>query len=190
MDAGVWVAYGLKDADRHYPQAKAVIREVVTRKIKGVVSLLSLLETMDVIRKRIVERTPRSILDSKGDLERRRFISQKSQEKYQFLIDRITEAVRSDQMLIVDFKGIDIGNVFTNCNDFLSSHFGDINLFKRCLTCGRDYEHYAYKGLGPIDTMHILLAREIGCNYFYTTDQSFKHLFGKPEFNSIRIEII
>jgi len=179
MDAGLLVAYGLGPADKHYVKAKRVIDDIIQGKYRGVVSVLSLLETRDVIRKRLTSNTPKNVLDGKSNLQRKYYLQQESDRKYTTLIDNVTKAAKAKKMFIVDFDGINIGEVFGMCDYLLSMNFGNIELFPFCWLCKRRYEHYEYKGLGPIDAMHFDLAKRLHCNLFITTDQSFSGLNGE-----------
>ena len=179
LDAGVLVAYGLGSVDVHYPKAKQVINDVMNRKYRGVVSVLSLLETKDVIRKRLVNRTPRNVLDVKSNLQRKDYIRQESDKRYTTLINSVTKAAKAKKMLVIDFDGINISEVFAMCDNLLSTNFGDIRLFHRCWMCRRRYDHYEYKGIGPVDAMHFDLAKRIRCDVFITTDKSFSGLDGQ-----------
>ena len=179
LDAGVLVAYGLGSVDYHYPKAKQVIDEIRKGRYRGVISVLSLLETMDVIRKRLVSQTPKNFLDTRPYLQRKEYIRQESEKRYSALIDNLTKAVKAGKMFIVDFDGINISDVFAACNSLLSNNFGDIRFLKRCWLCRRSYHRYEYKGLGPVDAMHFDLAKRIPCNLFITTDKSFSGLDGE-----------
>jgi len=179
MDAGVLVAYGLGHVDVHYPNAKRIIDEITEGKYRGVISVLSLLETMDVIRKRLVSQTPKDFLDARSDLQRKEFIRQESEKRYNALIDNLTKAAKAKKIIIVDFDGVNIAEVLTICNDLLSNNFGDIRFFNRCWLCRRRYDHYEYKGIGPVDAMHFDLAKRIHCDLFITTDKGFSGLDGQ-----------
>lgn len=185
LDAGVLVAYGFGVHDTHYIKASEVIQNIIQGRYRGIVSILSLLETMDVIRKRVVDRTSVNILGQKSDLERKKYVLQESTKKYSKLIDDLTKAAKSNQIAIVDFKGTDISEVFLSCNDLLSKKFGDVLFFDRCWICRRRYEHYEYKGLGPVDAMHFDLAKRIPCDIFVTTDKGFQGLNGEINVNVI-----
>jgi predicted nucleic acid-binding protein len=179
LDAGVLVAYGLGSGDVHYKGAKVVINGILKGNYIGVVSLLALLETMDVIRKRIVDKTPKNVLDQKSESQKREYIRQESWKKYQELIDKLTKAAKAGKILIVKHDETDVADMLTMCYDMLTNEFGDIKLYHRCLQCGRDYEHYLYKGIGPIDAMHFVLAKKVPCQIFVTTDRSFSGLDGE-----------
>ena len=49
---------------------------------------------------------------------------------------------------------------------------------------------YQYSGLGPADVAHAYLARRAGVSDFYTTDCSFKHLDGDPEFAGMSFNLL
>ena len=179
LDAGVLVAYGLGTDDPHYAKAKSVINDITQGKYRGVVSILSLLETMDVIRKRITNRTPKTVLDRKPEPERKRYVSQESEKRYKELIEDLTGAAKAKKMLLIGFDGVDVGKVLAECNDLLVRNFGEIKPYDMCWQCRNRYEHYEYKGIGPIDAMHFDLAKRISCNLFITTDKGFSSLDGE-----------
>lgn len=179
LDAGVLVAYGLGDSDTHYQDASRVMTDIMGGHLEGVVSLLSLLETMDVIRKRIVDMTPKNVLDRKSDQQRKEYIEQESEKRYNTLIDNVTKVAKAKKMLIVNFEGVNIAEVFDICNNMLLKNFGTIRFFNRCLRCRSRFDHYEYKGIGPIDAMHFDLAKRVPCQIFVTTDKGFGGLDGE-----------
>ncbi|MEM2972494.1 MAG: PIN domain-containing protein [Candidatus Bathyarchaeia archaeon] len=179
LDTSVLVAYGLGSDDIHYKGAKTVINDILQGNYIGVVSLLALLETMDVIRKRIVDKTPKDILDGKSDTQKKEYVQQESRKRYQELIDKLTKAAKAKKILLVEHDGTNIADVLVTCHNMLTKEFGDIKLYHRCLQCGSDHEHYSYKGIGPIDAMHFVLAKKVPCQIFITTDKSFASLNGE-----------
>ena len=185
LDAGVLVAYGLGRDDPHYEDAKVVIKDIQRGNIRGVVSLLALLETMDVIRKRVVSKTPKSILDSKSDAQRKEYIQQESGRRYRELIDKLTGAAKAKKILLVKHHGTDIADVLDTCDDLLTNEFGDIRFYRRCWQCEGAHEHYLYKGIGPIDAMHFDLAKRVPCEIFVTTDKGFGGLDGEIQVSII-----
>ena len=185
LDAGVLVAYGLGRGDFHYEDARAVINDILQGNLKGVVSLLALLETKDVIRKRIVSKTPKNVLDTKSVDQKKEYIRQESGRRYKELIDKLTRAAKAKKILLVKHDGTDIADVLTMCDDLLTSKFGDIKLYHRCWQCRRNYEHYSYKGIGPIDAMHFDLAKRVPCEVFVTTDKGFGGLDGEIQVSII-----
>jgi predicted nucleic acid-binding protein len=178
LDAGVLVAYGLKDRDRYYAKAKEVMDHILKGDYKGVVSVLSLLETMDVIRKRLVSKTSKDFLDRKSGQERKKYIEEESKKLYSVLVDCLTEAAKNEKILMVDFGRLAVSELLEFCNDLLVKTFGDIRFYPRCWQCDAEFEHYEYKGLGPVDAMHFNLAKKTPCDVFITTDKGFSGLDG------------
>lgn len=116
LDAGVLVAYGLGSDDIHYESAKAIIGDILRGNYVGVVSLLALLETIDVMRKKIVSKTPKNVLDRKSDRQKKEYIQQESGRRCQELIDELTRAAKAKKILLVKHDGTDIADVLTTCN--------------------------------------------------------------------------
>lgn len=173
------VAYGLGSVDWHYVKAKDVFTQISQNKLRGVISLLALLETMDVIRKRIVPQISSKALDRKNPLDQQQYVRLESERRYKTLIDNLTAAAKAEQLLLVDHKGVSVADILTICTNMLTKHFGDIKLYRKCWQCRGNYRHYAYKGIGPIDAMHFSLAKKVPCDLFITTDKGFRGLDGQ-----------
>lgn len=191
LDAGVWIAYGLGKDDKFYKPSKNLIENRLGKnKLVGIVSLLSILESIDAIRRRVIERTSVEDLDSMPDDDfRSNHLQEVSDDKIRKLAVYLTEKERKMEIIFADFSRVDLNAVMNNVHAFIKDYFGVVRKYLKCGRCWQDYPNYAYKGLGYIDLAHVHLACSFRCNSFITTDQYFRHIEDDNRFSTLEFEI-
>ena len=191
FDSSIIISYLLGSKDRFYNQVKYIFeKKIKNKEMIGLISKLTLLETIDVIKRRIVERTDKSILDEFTDEERKSYLKSIIDEKIKDFIDILTRMEHKKYIVLADFTMVDLKQIINEAYNYSLKYFGDIKRYSRCMICRNNYEHYSYKGLGWIDFTHILLAINLAADEFITADKSFKDLKNDPEFRDIEIKII
>lgn len=191
FDSSIIVSYALGPADRFYVKAKQIIEEDVMKKqIVGLVSMLTLLETIDVIRYRVAEKTDRATLDSMDGSMRNSYIRTESDNKIKALITVLTQMENQGYIIFSDFTPLDLKQIMNNVYDYSKAYFGMIKKYFRCRICRNPFERYSYKGLGWIDVMHAFIALELCADGFLTADKSFGHFLSEPKFAGLQITII
>jgi hypothetical protein len=191
IESGIWIAIGIGNNDIFYASSKTFINDnIETNKIKGVVSLLSLLEAIQVIRTRITSNTEKIALDFMNDDKRKQYLSNICEEKIKILIQYLRTKEDEKKLFFTDFSIVDLNNVYNESFQFLSDYFGYIPFYPRCGRCYQIYPHYEYKGVGGIDLLHAYLAKECYCSLFVTTDGGFRDLEGLPQFLNIHFEVL
>lgn len=189
--------------DIFHESCKPLIEDVVDGKRAAVISLLTILESIHVIRRVVIEnkRVPK---DSASPST----LQATAKRRVNDFIRLITSLQNSHRLIMADYdKGIreHYGAVL----DKLSRHFGEAMLDLHCSACGRKYpvpskaspcpgcgnlltpnNNYRYRGLGSADIEHAYFAIYGEASTFYTTDQSFNALRKDPDFNSIDFKII
>ena len=191
LDAGIWIAYGLGKDDIFYASSKELIENRLGKnKLFGIVSILTVLESIDAIRRRITERTDIKFLDNAyTDVLRRELIRASTEPKIKELATFLVTMERDSKLVFADFKRVDMNNIINETYDFEKGYFGIIRSYSRCGKCKGDYRNYSYKGLGFIDAMHLNLAKEYRCNSFITTDQYYAHVAGDENYSTLTFEI-
>lgn len=192
LDSGVWIAYGLGKEDYFYESSKDLLENRLGRNnLIGIISILSILESIDAIRRRITEKTDVEYLNSVGDnVElRNEIIKSITEPKIRQLATYLTSMEREMKLIFADFQRVDINEIINNTYGFEKKYFGIIRRYNRCSRCRRRYLNYLYKGLGFIDVTHLNLAISLLCNRFITTDQYFNHVIDYSEYSSLEFEI-
>lgn len=190
LDAGIWIAYGLGRNDPFYNSAKELLEERLGRdRFVCIVSLLSILESIDTIRRRITERLEYRFLDSLHKNACRDYIKRNTDEKIRDLVIFLTNNEREMKMIFADFERVDLNKIANETYDFEKEYFGIIRKYDTCSRCGQEFPNFSYRGLGFIDVLHLKLAINYHCNRFITTDQYYNHVIDDPEYSSLEFEI-
>lgn len=191
LDSSVIISYQRGPSDHAYPSAKRIIEEEIGgKKAVGLVSLLTLMEIIDVIRKRITERTNKLTLENMTEQTRNFFIKSESDKQIKILINALTSMERQKLIAFADFTPLDLKKIMDNVYDYSRNYFGEIRKFSTCSICRRQHESFSYKGLGWIDIMHSFLAIGLCADELITADKSFSFLRTDSKFSSLKIVII
>lgn len=201
-DTGVWVSY-MMTGDVFHESCKLLIEDIVNGKCTAVISVLTILESIHVIRRTVIEnkRVPRDSMSQSTLLTT-------AKRRVNDFVQLITSLQNSHRLIMADC-GKDIGEHYSSVLGKLSRHFGEAMLDLHCNACGRKYpvpsksspcpgcgnpltpsNNYRYRGLGSADIEHAYFAIYGGASTFYTTDQSFDALKMDPDFDLINFKII
>ena len=191
IESGIWIAKGIGEKDKFYLNSNIFINDnIETGKLKGIVSLISLMEAIDVIRARITSKTDRTILNGMNEKRRVEYLKGHTDEKIRILLRYLRTKEAENKILFADFTIVDLNKIYVNSFNYLRHYFGNIPFYYKCGKCWKDFPHYEYKGIGNIDVLHALLAKEYFCNLFITTDRDFRDLQGSPYFPDLQFEVI
>jgi predicted nucleic acid-binding protein len=191
LDSSIIVSYQLGPTDRFYSQAKRIIEvETKQRRLTGLVSMLTLMEVIDVIRRRVTERTGRATLDALDDPSKNSCVKAESDRKIKGLIQVLTQMEEQGLVLFGDFTPLDLKNIMNDVYSYSKTYFGMVKKYFMCQVCKATFEHYSYKGLGWIDLMHAFLALGFFADGLITADRSFAHLSADSKFSSLVITVI
>lgn len=201
-DTNVWVSYMIT-GDIFHESCKPLIEDIIDGRRAAVISLLTILESIHVIRRAVIEnkRVPK-------DSASQPTLQATAKKRVNDFIRLITSLQNSHRLIMADYdKGI--REHYSAVLNKLSRHFGDAMLDLHCNACGRKYpvlskaspcpdcgspltpnNNYRYRGLGSADIEHAYFAIYGRASTFYTTDQSFDALRKDPDFNSINFKII
>jgi hypothetical protein len=191
LDSSIIVSYALGPTDRFYTHAKQIIEnDILKKQTIGLVSMLTLLECIDVIRYRIAERTSKAFLDSMDENARTPYIKTECDRKIKNLINVLTQMENQGHVMFADFTPLDLKQIMTDVYDYSKAYFVMITKYLRCKICRNLFEHYTYKGLGWIDLLHAFLALELFADGVITADKSFGDILSDPRFARLQITII
>jgi len=191
LDTCVWIAYIRGEEDQKYDAAEKIMLDVKHGKMRIIMTDLVLLEILNVLRK-IEGRNFKILSNMLNDQERTRYVNQKSSSKFREFVDEITKVP------FIHFKkvsGINLQDgILSPSLEFMWKYPGNVRLKRFCRVCKtrKPVPFFSeYKGLGPVDLMHILLAVHLGCEYFITFDRDFRALSREPYFAKIiKIKIL
>lgn len=190
--------------DDYYPLCKPLIDNIEDGKKIAIISYLILMETIHVLRTKVIKKTPfdgdtRKDCDSKKPNAENiikdfmRIINEFSKQK-KILLIRPRETITDHHSRVLRklrnyFGYIRPMSICPYCTNGYASR-GSNN---ECPSCGKPLEsikQYQYKGLGHTDLEHAVLARQGSCSSFYSSDTSFKDLTGDPDFGALMFKVI
>lgn len=175
-DSGIWVAHMLKN-DRFSKPAKRLFDGLVSSNDRIVaVSHVVLLETIHVLRRKIVGALDRAI-----ETERVQSVA----------TSRCTNAIAEfiKYVSAMDRHGkMELYTPDLRLNDYCRQILLEIS--RQPVPVGITSKRYLYSGLGPADIEHAHLARRAGVSTFYTTDSSFERLNKDPEFLHVSFDVL
>lgn len=185
------ISYQRGPSDPAYPAAKQIFEaEIGGKKAVGLISMLSLMEIIDVMRKRITERTNKVTLDGMDESTRNYFVKGETDKQIKILIASLTSMEKQKLIAFADFTAIDLKKVMDDVYSYSKNYFGQVRKFYQCSICRKPYESFSYKGLGWIDIMHSYLALGLCADELVTGDKSFSILRTDAKFSSLKIVII
>lgn len=183
FDSSIWVDLMIGHG-RRQEFAKAQVKRA-NGKEKAVVSSLVLMEVIEVLRKRIIEREPHdSSATSKGTV-----LKEKAAKKIDLFLQTIATLDAQGKILVSDPPGT------------LQLHFQrSLSVYKGtdfrvedtdfCFACRRGKDKtYRTRMMGQFDIQHALLAKHTGCKEIVSADKAFSTLNTLPEFSGITVKI-
>lgn len=182
LDSNVWFSYITRGKyDPHFEKARIIIDDISNNNGRiAVISHLSLLELVNSIRNKVVQRAeyqgganenPEVGLDLKNRID-----------KYiEDVMDIITRWESSGKLRIVAVK-TPMSDILIHALILLNKIFGVVRDYHRCKICKNTHHHYEYKGVDQWDIQHALIAKDANVNTFVTFDGGFNDL--KQDFNN------
>ena len=188
LDANLLLAKaaGPKKEPRQYPLAEKVFQEIKSGAYHAVISSLTLMEVLAVLR----TQKGREMQNLKGlSFEKQiEFVITESKSMYDSILF---------ELLQLDHVSFDLGGksdmrtTFDTAFDIMQEKQGLVKIHNDCKKCGsRNVPHSVFKGLGSDDIIHALFAKDIGCDVFITFDSDFEQLKGDPRIDPLEIRIL
>lgn len=174
-DTNIWVAYMLGEKDRLHSKSEELITNIEKRYKIAIVSHLVLMETIHVLRTRIVQK---SQVNDGSQINRD---VNNATEKF---IKLIRDLEISNKIIVAaPHKSIFEHQIYAF--NHLRNYFGTKIYSSRRR---KHKKQYRYVGLNHTDIEHACLAMYSKVSEFYSGDLLFEKLFCNPPFNSIRFE--
>jgi len=191
IDSSILVSYQLGPTDRFYQTAKEIMeKDILGKQIIGLISMLTLLEVIDVIRHRITERTNKVTLDLMDEPSKNLYVRTETEKKIKEMIDILTLMESQGFIVFADFTPLDLKQIMSDVYDYSRNYFGMVRKYFNCQICHNPLEHYSYKGLGWIDLLHAFLAVGLFADGLITADKGFGHLSTDQKFSGLKITVI
>ena len=193
-DSNVWISYIMGSSDHFYSVCEPLIEDVKQGRCIAVVSNLTIMESINVIRKRKTEKQhirdnpdPSAVEASAEERVKKciRLVKRLAKQKKIIFIESTEYVVEQDIVLGKLQTLTDYVNSEQYCNICKESYQSRDNA---CPTCGAPVESkkkYKYRGLGHSDLEHAYLGLYGRASVFYTTDKGFKNLSTDPDFAPI-----
>lgn len=175
FDTSMWVAIilGNRPSNRGFQFAQDKFQELTNGAFHVYVSDLVLMESVWAIRNRTVGDKANHQM-SKDDLETM------INCKVEFFYQEIMKAQMAGMVTVENPK--DSLDWFLQRSHSISSKPQKNALFYR-----QKGKEYRYVGTGFLDFQHAIIATDLKCDRFYTTDQGFERLKSMPEFRTLSI---
>jgi hypothetical protein len=174
------------DPDITNSQVYSQIDRLNSGKDVAAVSYLVLLEVIEVIRNKVIQREHFNGVDQ-IEIDR---IKEKANLKVKEFIDYITQLSTEGKVQILNSKVPFEEHLERSIKELRSIDFRIYN-YHKCKICKQPIDPvYAFKGLGQTDIQHAIIAKNIQCDEIVSADQWFNTLKGKKEFADIKITTI
>ena len=186
LDSAVWVSYIMDSEDFHYNKAEHIMQKIRDGTYITLVSKLVVMEVIDVIRKRIVDKEAFS-----GDLthEKTREIKRRVDIKIKDFLNAVKDLENQGKIILVDLDAT-MRDILTHALKLLEQSFGRIITTSRCNACRRNMdEKYRYRGIGHYDIQHALIAKGSNASVLVSFDKSFRDLSTSTEFKTLKFFI-
>ena len=175
-DSGITVAVGRGPVDMHYGDVVRILDAVERSRCQGVTSLLAIMESIDVIRKRSTE----SYKYWSGSDKERKFIDMKASGSVTTLLNNVRAMERRRLLQIIKpRRRFSLSLMYAKLLEH-AGHTAPGIPGRRC----------RYSGVGPYDLEHFALALDAGAEAICTTDAAFAHIAGNDDmFGRIKIQL-
>ncbi len=188
LDANILLAKaaGSVKEPKQYPLAEKVFQEIKSGNYHAVISSLTLMEVLAVLRtQKGREMQNLKSLSSDKQIE---FVIAESKSMYDSILFELLQL----EHLSFDLGGkTDMRKILDTAFDIMQEKQGLVKIHYNCKKCGsKDVPHSAYKGLGSDDIIHALFAKDIGCDVFLTFDSDFEQLVGDQRIDPLEICVL
>lgn len=165
-----------------------VFDKIKNGSVEGVVSTLVLIEVMAVLKNRLGQNKSKllTIPDAPGRAEH---VIKESSCMYKEILG---ELLRMKNKIIFQVrKNIDVNQLLTDAQLILESVRGTVKTYDYCKKCNASgIQTTSYKSLASYDALHVLLAREMDCDEFWTFDGDFEEIQNHQKVTPMQIRNI
>ena len=187
LDANILVAYqvGKEKEPKYFPLAQDIFRQIIAGKYIGIVSFITLMETINVFRRIKMEE-----LEELGITERNeqiQYVKNESALLYYDLSRKLAEAHRG--IRLEECRGVAISNFLSTSLEIAQQYSGTVKIYSNCRLCKSNIPHNVHKAISALDILHVFIARALGCKYFFTFDKGFNDIVGDSRIKNLEIKV-
>ena len=190
LDSNVLLAKitGFESNPRQTKLADLVFDKIKDGEIKGVVSALVLIEIMAVLKNRVGQDKPK-LLAIPDAANRADHVIKESSSMYKEILG---ELLRMENKIIFQVKkSIDMNQLLIDAQLILDSVRGIVKTHDYCKKCNTNgVQTISYKSLASYDALHVLLAKEMECDEFWTFDGDFEEIRNHQKVTPLQIKNI
>ena len=189
-DSNVWISYIMGNNDHFYSVCKPMIDAVEAGRCVAIVPNLIIMESINVIRKRMTKKQP--VVDGYDPST----VEASAEELVRSCTQLVTRLAKQKKIIVPE-------DIATHHNVLakLQALTGYVKFEHYCSACKKSYHirdrveicpscgvlskakrKYKYKGLGHTDLEHAYLAVYYRASTFYSTDKAFDALTTDPDF--------
>lgn len=177
---------GEKKESDQYRLAVRILDEIKNGKIEAVISSLTLMEVLAVLR--MQKGREKHNLDGLTSEKQLEYVLKESGEMYGTLVGELLKLTNIKFDL---GKHTDLNKLMDQAFTILQKTKGKVKFYNRCTRCGtKNLNYSAYKGLGSDDLIHALLAKDSGCDQLITFDRDFEVLKELDEFEGLEFRVV
>lgn len=174
VDTNIWFSYVTEgNFDRQFEKSCKVINDILkNNNRKAIVSTLVILEMVNIIRHKIVQRTEHRMF---GDSWKKNNMKGEIDKYIKVFMDKITRWDATKKCSIIDIS-TPVKDLFFETSKIQRKTFGKIGESSTCNICKEPYRSYYYKGIDHHDIQHALIARELQVTELVTFDKGYDYI--------------
>lgn len=154
------------------PIAEKIFEKIKNEDIKVVISNLTLMEIRAVLRSR--EGSKVGISSRLSDSEKADHVLKESNKSFNDILGSLL--LMKDKAIFKVDGEIDMNAILNDSMMIIDHVRGKVKTRRCCKKCGSDRSFTSYKSLDTYDAFHVLLAKKMGCDEFWTFDGDFDEI--------------
>lgn len=185
IDTNIIIAYAAGPSkDPNYQKAKDVFDEVKRGNYVGVISTLTLIEVIGVLRTLIGRE--RTVLQGFSYNEQADYVKDEAQNWYNQLI---AEILQMPNIKIEKGKQANLQSTLETAFEIMTEIKGVVKFYQQCGICGSNHPASAHKQVLAADILHALIAKDTVCDFLVTFDKGFNGLSNEPRISPLQIMV-
>jgi len=186
LDTNILITFAVgKVKDSRFHLAEEIFNKIKSGTYEGVISTLTLMETLGVFRRQIG--TNRALMQTVPREEQGEYVKNDSFATFQTMLGYLV------QMPNIKFEeriSTSIGTVLNTSFEIMKEITGLVKFYNNCGFCDSSVKVSVHKAVAAMDIIHSIIAKDTGCESVVTMDKGFKELCGNSLLDSLEMEVI